>query len=268
MEVAKLVALMNEYLSHDEPLMRIGAARATVLLPPEQRLQALTPLLNDPLKTVRVEAARLLLDTPDARIFKQAFEELQGSDLQGGWRGESRVNTALAHEFIGDMSAAEKEYRKSLEIDPAFAPALINLSEMLRRTGREQEAFAMIEKANNAGGNLDPSIYHAYGLALVRQGKAPQGLQSLKKAMLEARENPRYAYVYLVALNSMGKSDEAYRGLRSSLRRHRYDADMLNFALSMAMQREDKPFAKSTATALLKLNPENTELMRLLMQLK
>ena len=265
---AKLIDKAQQYLSHNEPLMRIGAIRALAVLLPEQRLPALAPLLTDTVKAVRVEAARQLLDTLDARTVEQAFDELKQINQQGGWRGESRTNLALAHEVLGEPSDAEKEYRKSLEIDPAFAPATINLSELLRRTGRQQEGFELLQRSINKGGNIDPSLYHAYGLALVRKGSSRQALVPLKKAMLEARESARYAYVYLVALNSLGKSDEAYRGLKSALRRHRYDTNMLNFALSLAMQRRDQAYARSTVTALLKLDPSNLDYQRLLVQLK
>ena len=264
---SQLLDAARKSLAHEEPLIRIGAIRAMAVLPPEQRLELLKPLLEDSVKAVRTEAARQLLDAPEARTFEKAFAELKGADLQAAWRGEGRMNMAMGHEFTGEASEAEREYRASLKIDPAFAPGLINLTELLRRTGREQEGLALLKKAVSEGSNIDPALHHAYGLALVRKGDGAASLVELKKAMTAARDNARYTYVYLVALNSQGQAEDVYRGLKSALRRHRYDPDLLNFALSLALNKRDSVFARQIVRSLLSLDPANQELLGLQQQL-
>lgn len=264
----ELIQAAIKELSSKEPLIRIGATRAMIALPPEQRLAALSPLLEDDIKAVRIEAARQLLDVPQAQAHKQAFVELLQVDELSSWRGEGRMNIATAHDFAGDMPAAEKTYRASLEIDPSFAPALINLSELLRRTGREADSFEMIEKASQAEGFVDPAIHHAYGLALIRTGQSDKALSILKKAMTASRGNVRYAYVYLVALNSLGQEEEAYKGLKASLRRHRYDPELLNFALSIALNKRDVQYANLLVTRMLELYPNNQDFQKLKAQLR
>lgn len=264
----ELMQVAIKELASTEPLIRIGATRAMAAVPPQDRLAILGPLLKDELKAVRVEAARLLLDVREAQVFEQVFKELADIDQLSSWRGEGRMNIATAHEFAGNMSAAEKTYRVSLEIDPGFPPAIINLSELLRRTGREAESFEMIEKASQADGFVDPAIHHAYGLALIRAGQSDKALDILKKAMTGNRKNVRYAYVYLVALNSLGQEEEAYKGLKATLRRHRYDPQLLNFALSIALNVRDVQYANLLVTRLLELDPGNQELRNLKAQLR
>lgn len=264
----ELIQTAMKELSNEEPLMRIGAVRAMAILPPHERLAALSSLLDDDIKAVRIEAARQLLDVPEAQVHKKAFVELLQVDELSSWRGEGRMNIATAHELAGDILAAEETYRKSLEIDPSFAPAIINLSELLRRSGREAESFQIIEKASQVEGFVDPAIIHAYGLALIRSGQSDKALTILKKAMIAQKENARYTYVYLVALNSLGQADKAYKGLRTALRRHRYDRELLSFALSIALNKRDAQYANQLVSRLLELEPNNRDLQRLKGQLK
>ncbi|VAW19326.1 probable deca-heme c-type cytochrome [hydrothermal vent metagenome] len=264
---ATLISEARLALPDKEPLIRIGAARAMVLLAPAERLRVLKPLLDDKVKAVRVEAARQLLDSRDARVFKRAFDELNEADIQAAWRGEGRLNMAINYEFTGRVDAAEREYRKTLDIDPAFAPAVINLSELLRRRGQDQEASRILQEAVK-GSNVDPSLFHAYGLSLIRNGQRTEALSMLKRAIDVAPDNPRYVYVYLVALNSMGKKDAAYRGLKAALLRHRYDATLLNFGISIALQRRDTEKARLWVKYMMELSPDNQGLTILLKQIQ
>jgi hypothetical protein len=44
------------YLIHSKPLFRINAARVATLMPQADKVESLTPLLNDDYKSVRVAA--------------------------------------------------------------------------------------------------------------------------------------------------------------------------------------------------------------------
>jgi len=259
----ELINLAKFYLNDPSPLMRIGAIRALSALPMITRYRLLKPLLNDPVKAVRVDAARVLLDSPEAQLHTQAFAELLQADKISAWRGEGRLNLGLNYSSHGDYAAAEQQYRQSLNQDPSFTPALINLTELLRQTGRENEALMLLEKAAAKEGNVDPMVYHALGLAQIRQGKTKEAVLSLEKAKNADRRNPRYAYVYLVALNSMGQTDKAYRELKNSVRRHRYDANLLRFALSLSMKRADYAYAKNIVSRLLEQNSNDIHLKQL-----
>lgn len=265
---AELIRVAQAALKDSEPLVRIGAVRAMAVLPPTERLTYLKPLLDDKVKAVRVEAARQLLDATDGKVMEQAFQELERANLQAAWRGEGRMNLALPHELIGHRAEAEKQYNMALMVDPDFAPATINLSELMRRDGREQESFALLKRASEKVGTVDPAIFHSYGLALVRRGEPQKGLAALQKAMKGAENNPRYRYVYLVALNSLGKADAAYRGLKEAVKEFTYDVNILNFALSMALQRQEASFARQTLNRLLQIQPDNTEYQNVNQQLR
>jgi Flp pilus assembly protein TadD len=76
----------------------------------------------------------------------------------------------------------------------------------------------------------DAELHHALGLNLVRQRRAADALPELARATAVDAANARYAYVYAIALNSAGRTDEAIRTLESSHARHPAERDTL-FAL-------------------------------------
>ena len=76
----------------------------------------------------------------------------------------------------------------------------------------------------------NPQLHHELGLNLVRQRRAGDALPELARAALTDPANPRYAYVYAVALNSAGRTEDAIKALEASHARHPADRDTL-FAL-------------------------------------
>ncbi len=244
-----LIEEARPYLADGSPLIRMGAIRAFAPMPPRQLYETLKHLLSDDVRAVRIEAARALLGVPDISFTSPAFIELMQADTIASWRGEGRANLALHHVAKRDWAQAEIEYRKAIAQDPSFAPALINLAELLRQSGRENEAHALLKNAALRS-NADASVYHSLGLAQVRAGQKKLAVQSLEKAAKAAPEVARYTYVYLVALNSTGQADAAYKGVKKALRRHRYDRDILQFALGLARKRGDKVYADRLASSL------------------
>ena len=71
-------------------------------------------------------------------------------------------------------------------------------------------------------------LHHALGLSLVRQKIMPEALSELQLAARLSPANPRYVYVYAVALNSAGKSREALMVLQGAHNTHPNDTDILS----------------------------------------
>ena len=208
-----------------EPLVRLAAVQASRLLPAEEQQRLLLARLNDPMRAVRIEAARIAVGIPDERLDSSerarrdaVVQELVASETIHLDRPESHLNLALIDLARGDVAAAESSLQQALRMDPGFVPARINLADLYRASARDGE----VEPLLHEGLRLAPDsadLKHALGLLAVRQGKRAAALVLLAEAASLAPDNPRYAYVHAVALLDSGNPAEALAVARDALER-------------------------------------------------
>ena len=149
-----------------------------------------------------------------------------------------------------------ENYQTAIEIDPAFTPPYINLSELLRSNADDKEAVAtLLQGLANAPD--DAALEHALGLALIRAGNSAEAMNHLAKAANQAPQTPRYSYVHAVALHSTGKAAAARAKLDIALGRHPHDPDLLSFALSLASEDQDRAVMLRHARRLAEVFPED-----------
>jgi predicted CXXCH cytochrome family protein len=261
-------------LDDPDPLVRLAAVEALAALPPDARLDLAAPRLEDSTRAVRIAAAHALAPVPpesflgDRReIYQKAVDEFIASERAAAERPESHLNLGLYWTDQEDLDQAETEYRTALRLAPDFVPAMINLSALSRARGDGDAEAALLERAYVTAPR-DPSVQHALGLLRVRQGRQTDALPLLAKAAAGAPENARYSYVYSVALDSLGRPDEAARVRDGALARHPYDIDLLVAALQSELRAGDRARARDTADRLLALRPDDAELKNLREQLE
>ena len=228
-------------LGDPDPLVRYAAVEALSGVDPALRARLLRPALRDPVRSVRIEAARALASAPSAD-----WSAAQRTALEMGvaeWidvqsfnadRPEAHTNLATLYAERGRSEQAFAELAKALELDPSFSPALVNRADLLRALGREAEAEATLREAV-ARNPRDAAVRHTLGLSLIRQGRREEALRELGEAVRLAPGDPRFAYVYGVALHDLGRTQEAERVLESALRSNPNDEDAL-FALASYLQ--------------------------------
>ncbi len=258
-----LISVARSHLSSEEPLLRMGAIRALTMLSEKERVDYLAPLLSDDLKAVRIEAATALADIPQAAMsdelsetFKVAMAELLEANEESAWRGEGRLNRALVYQGQGDMEKAAAAYRKAMDIDPAFAPSWVNLAELLRMQGQDEEAMnVLLEGLKTTKG--DASIHHALGLAYIRQKNTVEAMIHLEAAAKQAPITARFSYVYAVALQSYGHLAKAHTILDTALEEYPFDPDLLNLGLTLANQQHDFPELQKYAERLARVFPDD-----------
>lgn len=270
---AGLIDLAAANLVSAEPLLRLGAIRALSILPPEARTTLLGPLLDDPVKAVRLEAAMALIEVPPnlmanetAVRLRVVTNELLLANEQVAWRGEGRLNRGLFYQGRGDQVATETAWRHATLFDPAFAPTWVNLSELLRAQGKQEEATTVLTRALEATKGAPP-VHHALGLALIRQNRHADALAHLEKAADGAPQSARFSYVYSVALNSLDREAGAVSRLTAALTLHPNDPDLLTLALSLASTRRDVPAMRLHATHLAEIFPDEAYYKTLLSRL-
>lgn len=221
---------LRSALSDPDPKVRGAAAEALIGAPAAVRTRLLMPLVGDPSRIVRLKAGRALagidlaaLDPATRTRVQAAFDGYVASQEANLDRPEALANLGAFHEALGDTARAEQDYRAALARSSVFVPAWLNLADLYRRSGREAEAAAVLDQAWKANRD-DASVAHAIGLSKVRQGAPADALEWLRRASEGAPDNPRYAFVYAVALHDTGHPARARAVLDAAIARHPQDA--------------------------------------------
>lgn len=215
--------LATKDLSNPAPQVRESAVRAiSAFLPPPERAPLLTPLLDDPVKAVRIVAARDLLSVARNGLgsaqanWNAAIAEYEAVQKSLAERAESNLNLAMLYQASGRNDEVESLLRTALKRDPDFYPALVTLVQWLEANGRGQEAQTLLEQSLKEHPDT-ALLQHTQGLALVRAGQSAQAMPALRKAAQLEPQNAQYGYVLAVALHDSGKVDEACEELERLL---------------------------------------------------
>ncbi len=225
-------------LKDEDAMVRMASIGALEGLQPSMLVQSVFPLLNDPVRTVRIEAARVLAPVPVGQlqgeqlsIYNKAANEYIDSQQANAERPEAQLNLGNYYVARGDADKAEAAYQRAIKLEDVFMPAYINLADMYRLQGKEADAYKVLLNAKQAAtGNAD--VHHALGLLLVRQKKIDEAVVELEAAARLAPENSRYIYVYAVALNSTGKTNKAIEQLQIAHERFPNNVDVLQGLIS------------------------------------
>jgi predicted CXXCH cytochrome family protein len=260
---------VSKGLDDRDPLVRAASAQALAGADARTRGRLLPRVLDDPVREVRMEAARSLAGDAEAGLAphqRTRFDSALGEWIAGQRFNADRpeANTALGTLLAvrGDSGGAEAAYRQAIEIDPTYVEASINLADLFRAQARDAEAERTLRAALERSPH-SAALHHALGLSLVRQQRRPEALAELDRAASLAPADARFAYVYGVALNDMGKRAEALRVLNAALARSPYDRDLLMALVSYQLAAGDTAAARRHATLLRELEPGNPDIERM-----
>ncbi len=256
-----------------QPLLRLAAVHLAEALPPQEQSRLLAPLLSDPLRVVRIEAARVLaglqqtLTAEQRAAWQKASDEYLATLRYTADRPEARTALGSFQARLGKHDEAQVAFAQALELDPNFVPAYLNAADAWRVQGRDDEARATLSKGL-ARAPRDASLHHALGLTLVRLGDHKLALQELERAAQLAPAEPRYTYVYAVALHSARRPAEAIKLLERAVARWPNSRDMLIALATMQRDAGQPEAARLTATKLAQAFPNDPEVSALVRQLR
>ena len=134
----------------------------------------------------------------------------------------------------GDVAAAEADLLQALQRNPAWVPGLVNLADLYRATGRDVMAGGLLAQAlalAPEGGQ----VRVAMALWQVRQGKLTQGIETLAAGHAQGLDSGS-AYIYAVALNSAGESEQAMAVVDDLLTADLQTVQLLRLGIALAKQ--------------------------------
>jgi len=180
-------------LNDPEPLIRTTAVRAYQPASWEELKETMVPLLHDPIKSVRIEAANQLSILPKEQvdsIFMQALgeglKEYEAAMRYTADFAPSRHNLGNFYSSTGHVDKAQLNYLAAIAIDKAFYPAKVNLAMTYNQQGKNKEAEKLFREVI-AENPAEASLYYSLGLLLAEMEEFEEAAVILEQA---GRLNP------------------------------------------------------------------------------
>jgi len=257
-----------------DPLVRATAAGAVETLPPAERAPLAAPLLEDPVRAVRVAAARTLAGAPrgllssrQQRTLDAALRELDGGLDAMADMPSTYLNFAVLDEARGRDDRAEQSYRRALAMDPYFLPARANLATLYNRTGRNADA----ERELREGIRRQPGegeLHYSLGLVLAEEEHYDSAAVALRRAAGLLPQRARVRFNLALTLAKLGREAEADRVLFEANRLDPLDSDILYAAVYRLVERGEWARALPLALELTELRPGDRDAQGLLQRIR
>jgi tetratricopeptide (TPR) repeat protein len=207
-------ALLNGLKDH-HALIRYQSLRALESFPQEVWLQAAVPLLNDPVRAVRIAAADLCRRLPAASIPENARLTYSAADAENRKWLLDQTDFSVGNVMMGDYelqggssAGAIQYYERGLKKDSLMNYARLNLSAAYSGAGKNDEALRVL----NDAAAIDPGndrIYYNRALLLYELGRAADAETDFRKAIGLHSSITGVYYNYGLLLQQDGRRKEA-----------------------------------------------------------
>lgn len=246
-----------------EPLVRAGAAAALEQLPAPRKVVLLAPLLVDPVRAVRVEAARVLASAPpdlfepaERASLEEALAEFEAAQTAEADRPPAHLNLGVLREAQGEPDKAEQSYLTALRMDETFLPARVNLANLYNRMGRNEDAERQLREGI-ARAPEEGELHYSLGLLLAEENRMDESAGALAAAAALLPDRARVRYNQGLVLQALGRLDEAESVLLEAHRRDEADPSILQALILIYVDQERWAKALPFAEELAGLMPAN-----------
>jgi tetratricopeptide (TPR) repeat protein len=238
--------VLRKTLSDPDPLLRYTAVENYRAADSAGLFGILAPLLNDPVKSVRMEAANRLatyrkstFNETQYALFVKALDEYKKSQEYVADFPMGRHNLGNYYSKLNDRTKAEENYREALAIDKLFYPSKSNLAMIYYQQGKTEAATSLF---------LDLVAYHPevtdgyYYLALLyaEQKRYMEAIDLLETASTKPGNNPRIYYNLGLLYQMTDQHDKCEATLLKGLSLAPCDFDLLYAMFAFHMNRNDR----------------------------
>lgn len=257
-------------LGDDDPLVRYEALRGVSVLIPktmdageqERKYSLLIPLLNDPVRAVRAEAARALTEVP-AELFDQLHQQDYGEALDAykerqesiADRPEAHLNLGLMYQNMGQNVMAEASYKTAIRLVSDFIPARFNLANLYNALGRNKDAekqFLEIIAFEPDNGEA----FYSLGLLQAEENRLDEAVDSLSRAVELIPDRARMRYNYSLALRHIGRHADALSEMLKAFEIDQHDPGIVQATAIFYIQEKQWDKALPFAQKLVELVPD------------
>jgi tetratricopeptide (TPR) repeat protein len=258
-----------------EPLVRWAAARTLDPSTSGPERDGLLSRLDDPVRSVRMEAARRLaaidpsaLTADQRESLSRALDEYLAGQLANNDQAGAHLNRGVVLADLGRLEEAEAAYRTGLRVDPEFVPVRFNLAMLYNRQGRNADAERMLSEAVAIAPDMAEAHY-SLGLLLAEdESRLDDSLRSLAEAAKLAPEHARIQYNYGLALERLNRPEEAEKALVAACRLAPESFDVLYATAIFYANGRNEAEARYWAERLLAVAPNDPQVVNLWLRLR
>lgn len=263
-------SLMKRALTDMQPLIRYTAARFYGGYQPDQRLDLIAPLLYDPHKVIRAQAAMNLSTIPVSQFkppyddaFQKALREYESSMLYSSDFAFGRFNLGNLYANQGHYQKAVKQYKAAIKIDDHSFQVKNNLALLYNRMGENDNALSLFREAEKISPN-NPDLAYSMGLLLYEQKEYSEALRYLEKAARGLPGRARVQYNLGLLYQFLKRDKEAEIFLKTAFALLPDNADFLLALADHFVRKKKFEEAKKYAQQLLAKHPGHPIAKRIL----
>jgi len=259
----EVTAIFRKALENDAPLIRRTAISYLPHLSLQKRIRLVGPLLSDPIKGVRGEAAMALAIVPanqlDERFrkpFEEALKEFKQILFYSADFAAARLNLGVLANSSGQTDKAELQFLKAIAIDRDFYISRANLAVLYSQQGKNDLAEKQLRQALV----LNPELYdvhYSLGLLLAENKQYKEALDHLEKAAAGMPNNSRVNYNYGQLLIFMKQYDRAEKALQKAVTLEPENMSYLTAVAKFYLSQQKYARAEIIAEQMRRIAPDN-----------
>jgi predicted CXXCH cytochrome family protein len=202
---------LSPLLGDDNALLRASILPLYQAAPADVKRSTALSMIEDPARSVRIEAAKLFLGTPlnelpdnERGAAQRAIAAYQGSLLASADYPETQMQIAGLSMTLRQFEAAQAAFREAVEMDPQLAQAWITLARIQWALQRPAEAIATLEKAARKVPG-DGDVLMQLGALYLQQRQNADAVAVLEKRLKLA--GPSADLLDMLAMSHFGAGD-------------------------------------------------------------
>jgi tetratricopeptide (TPR) repeat protein len=248
-------------LMDDEALIRRTAVDFLNASDSNRQTALLTSMLYDPVKSVRIEAARRMTEIADPRLddaqkkaFQASLMDYQKSMEYSADFAFGRYNLANLYVALKQPDKAVENYRAAIKIDNLFYAAKVNLAMLYNQIDRNDEAEALLREVVISHPEMY-EIHYSLGLLLAEEKKYAEAANHLKQAAQGIPERARIHYNLGLLLQHLKQDLDAEEAL---LKAQELEPDNLDYLYALAdfyLKRNELQQARKIAKEMVARHP-------------
>ncbi len=250
-------------LVDEEALIRRTAVDSINASDPKKLTDLLASMLYDPVKAVRIEAARRLTEIPSPKLdenqnktFRATLLEFQQAMEYSADFAFGRYNLANLYASLKKPELAIQNYQAALSIDDQFYPAKVNLATLYNQMGQNDKAEMLLRQVVTA----QPELYevkYSLGLLLAEEKQYAEAARYLQEAAGGMPDRSRVHYNLGLLLDYLGRDLQAESALQRALELEPDNLEYLNAIAQYYLKREMYREAKRIAEQIISNHPSS-----------